>query len=441
MDAGAPGGSGPARRGHPLTASDPVPTELGGPDDLPGAAARDYLARNGVPTDEDRELRAAALARIRAVLGADLAPGGPGTSPLGPGWTETFACQVLRPIGAGALEAAGWLPVDGLRRRCGLPPAGVWAVTDGGRVLAAARVGTGAPADPVEGVLARARERGEVRLLEVLELRALRAAGAAFPEAAAALTAAADVETGLGRRELVRWTSGRRAVAPAPLPGPRRRLVVACSGVDGAGKSTLLEALHRDLTRCGVPVSRVWLRPGMGLGRLSAVAAWVKRRGGMDTRPGIAQVAADPDTVLASRRGLRGWLWSLLVTLAFVAGVRRQHVATRGVVLYDRHLVDALVTLDFAYAGVDLRLQRWLVRALVPKADLSVHLDVPVDEAVRRKPGDPIGELAVRRQVTAYDRWTGRLGGVTRLDATRDPADLRRAALELVLRGGGQDPD
>lgn len=131
-------------------------------------------------------------------------------------------------------------------------------------------------------VLARAEHRGEVRLREVLELRALQGSGRPFPDASPVLTGAADIEVTLGSRDLVRWTSGSRAAAPRPVRTRARadRLVVAVSGVDGAGKSTLLAALERDLERCGLPVSRVWLRPGMGLGPLSALAQRVKRRRG-----------------------------------------------------------------------------------------------------------------------------------------------------------------
>ena len=408
-------------------------------DEVVAASSAAHLRRNRVPDPQEAADREAAAERVRAVLGARLAAGGPAGSPLGTGWTTTFQARVTGPPPAGELAAAGWLPLDGVRRRLGLAADGRWAVTDAaGRVLGAVRVGSSA-SDPVSDVLARARERGEVTLVDVLELAALRRDGHAFPDASSVLTAAADVETGLGRRDLVRWASGRRADPPVRLPGigpRRRRLVVAVSGVDGAGKSTLLEALHTELRRCDLPVGRVWLRPGMGLGPLSAVAAWVKRRRGDDAEPGINRIAAEPGADLASRRGAVGWAWALLVTLSFLAGVRRQHAAARGVVLYDRHLVDALVTLDFAYRGADLRLARWLLHRLVPRADVTVHLDVPVAEAVRRKPGDPIGEPAVRSQVERYEARLAGLRGVVRLDATAEPSELVRRVLALVLDPG-----
>lgn len=407
------------------------------PDEVVAASSAEHLRRNRVPDAQERADREVAAERVRAVLGSRLAADGLVGSSLGTGWTSTFGVQA--PVSVDELARAGWLGLDPVRRRIGLAGDGRWAVTaDDGRVLAAVRVGGGSP-DPVGWVLARARERGEVTLVDVLELAALRRDGHVFPDASPVLTAAADVETGLGRRDLVRWASGRRADPPVRLqvPAPaRRRLVVAVSGVDGAGKSTLLEALQTELRRCDLPVSRVWLRPGMGLGGLSAAAAWVKRRRGEDAEPGINRVAADPGADLASRRGAVGWVWALLVTLSFLAGVRRQHAAARGVVLCDRHLVDALVTLDFGYRGADLRVQRWLLRRLVPRADVTVHLDVPVEEAVRRKPGDQIGVEAVRSQVQRYEARLAGQRGLVRLDATAEPSELVRRALGLVLDPG-----
>jgi thymidylate kinase len=219
------------------------------------------------------------------------------------------------------------------------------------------------------------------------------------------------------------------------LAGGPRRVVVAISGVDGSGKSTLRAALAENLGRAGVPVSTVWVRPGMGLGRLTALAAWGKRLLRQDAAPGLRAMAEPGGTRLASRRGAVGWLWAMLVTVSFLAGVWRQHRAARGVVLYDRHLVDALATLDFAYAGVDLRLPHLLVRALLPRADVRLYLDVPASLAVARKPDDLLGEHAVRRQLAAYGSWLDRLPAATRLDGTLPNEALVGRALG-VLTGG-----
>ncbi len=402
-------------------------------DGLVAAARERFDRRNGVPGPGEAAARERALARIVAVLAPAVRPQDVRGSALGTAWTPEFRVA-LDDVPDEVLRSAGWRSTDRLRSRLGLPSGGRWAVSEGGRVLAAVHLARDLDQDPVACVLERAVARGEVTLSDVLELRALSAEGLPFPDSAAVLTAAADIEIGLDSRLLVRWTSGRRADSPVAVAGgARRRVVVAASGVDGAGKSSLLDNLATDLERAGIPVSRVWLRPGMGLGPLAALAQRIKRRRGADETPGIGRISADPDAVLGSRRGVQGWVWSMLVTTAFVLGVRRQHRAASGVVLYDRHVLDALVTLDFAYTGADLRLQRWLVRRFVPRADVALHLVIEADEAVRRKPGDPIGERAVRRQLEAYADIAPTLPPSVPLDATDSRDELAAVALGLVL--------
>ena len=393
---------------------------------------RTQWTRNGVQDERTRADRHRCLEVLLDVLEDGLGPEGIAVSPLGVDWTEVFDAHLNRPVDAARLIAAGWLPVDSLigdgRPRRAAPRR--WAVLEDGRVLAGVRFVDG-PADPVRSVLEGCRERSEVRLREVVELRRLVREGRRFPVTAAALRAAAEIESGLGGRLLAPWASGRSVAAPAPLPG-RRRLVLAISGVDGSGKSTLRAALAEGLGRAGVPVSTVWVRPGMGMGRLTALAAWGKRLLRQDAAPGVRAMADPAAPRPASRRGAVGYAWALIVSCSFLVGVWRQHRSVRGVVLYDRHLVDALATLDFAYEGVDLRLQHRLVRALLPRADVRLYLDVPADVSVARKPDDVLGEHAVRSQLAAYARWLDRLPPTVRLDATRPTGDLVTEALHVA---------
>src|SRR4051812_3539146 len=145
--------------------------------------------------------------------------------------------------------------------------------------------------DPVRAALDRCRERSEVRLRDVLELRELRRREQPFPVDAGELSTAAQIESGLGGRLLAPWASGSSAAAPAPLRSRRRGAVVAVSGVDGSGKSTVRTALTAELECAGVPVTTVWVRPGMGLGRLTRLAAWAKRLLRQDPQPGLRAMA------------------------------------------------------------------------------------------------------------------------------------------------------
>jgi thymidylate kinase len=102
------------------------------------------------------------------------------------------------------------------------------------------------------------------------------------------------------------------------------------------------------------------------------------------------------------------------------------------VVVYDRHLLDAIVTLDFVYGHSGVRAQSALVRALLPKADLTFYLDVPADVAVARKPGDSYGAFAVREQLARYEEWLVEVPDIVILDGSRPPEDLATEVLAWI---------
>jgi thymidylate kinase len=99
------------------------------------------------------------------------------------------------------------------------------------------------------------------------------------------------------------------------------------------------------------------------------------------------------------------------------------------VVVYDRHLLDALVTLDFVYQGVDLRLHRALVRRFLPRAALSVYLDVAPTVAASRKSDDLFGEVAVRAQL---DRYAALVAQIPRLRVMDGDRSVESLASEIV---------
>lgn len=396
--------------------------------------------------------RAAAL--VEEAVGHLLHPGGLRRSPLGAGWSGDVDAYLAEPASSEYLLARGWLCTDALRRALGeRPRSDHWAVTEGSRVVGAADLIL-RPPPPSAVAVARARRRGELRAREVLELRALvRDGWRPDPADADVLARAADAEGALGGDLLAPWRAGGPGTLPAPLPGLRARLrrlrarrrpgrfVVALSGVDGAGKSGLARALAEDLARAGLPVSQVWARPGAPSATLHRLAQAGRRLLRQRGPHGIERLArgdaAHAVAQLPSRRGLVGRLWSLSVALAYLVDVRRQHRRARGVVICDRHLPDALVTLRLLYPGVDLRLPEALLRRLVPRADLTLLLELPAEEAARRKAGsDAFSSLpAVRAQVRAYadlrERQT--TPGLALLDATRPPDELIRDALRLLL--------
>jgi thymidylate kinase len=105
------------------------------------------------------------------------------------------------------------------------------------------------------------------------------------------------------------------------------------------------------------------------------------------------------------------------------------------VVVYDRHLADALVMLDTAYPGVDLRRAEMLIRRFLPPAAFTLYLEVPPDVAATRKPDDAFGQDFIRRQIDRYGVRLKEVRPLVRLDGTRPEAEVASDALRLVLEG------
>lgn len=390
--------------------------------------------------------REQALAAVAGVLAPYLAPDGLRTSPLGAGWSSDIDAYVVRRPDPAVLSARGWLPLGPLLERLGHRGCDRWAIVEEGEVLTAVDLHDGPPPTPVDAVIARIHRRGEASPRDVLELRALARAGRQLPASCGALAAAAEVEAELGGHDLEAFRSSaregrgrrvRRTPALSRLARAavrrigRRRVVVALSGVDGAGKSTLARVLVDDLRRAGVPATVVWSRPGMRLGLLAGVAKVAKRALGERPEPGVRSVAAGDTRVPRSRQGALGLLWATAVVASYVADSWRFHIAAQGVVVYDRHAVDAAVTLDVLYGGLDLRAHRAAVNRLLPRPDVHVYLDVPADVAVARKPGDTIGERAVHRQLERYGDLVAHAPDVIALSGTDDPC---RNSIDVLAR-------
>jgi len=212
--------------------------------------------------------------------------------------------------------------------------------------------------------------------------------------------------------------------------GRKRTPVVAFSGVDGSGKSSLVRQVADELNNSGVECTVVWTRPGMRLGPFSPIVRGLSRLRGQDV-PRVREIAGGADPT-SSRAGFAGTAWATFITVLFVLDVRWRHHSGRGVKLYDRHVADGVVTLDFVYRGADLRLSRALVRHLVPRADISFYLDVPADVAVARKPGDSFGLFAVEQQLASYDRALAPIRPLIRLDARLPQEDLLRRAVDVI---------
>lgn len=410
-------------------------------------------AENETPSEERARAREQAATLVANALGRELPAGRLRISPLGAGWSKDLDVYVQNPVAPERAENLGWVSLDRLSRG---GPAGRWAIVAEGEVLAGldVHVGEAAERSEVEAVLARCRRRGRVTVREVLELRVLQRNGHALEGPESILAGAARAEAALGGTELTQWLDEQAEMPPIQLPKglpaqlksgaarlTKKPIVVAISGVDGSGKSTLADTLAGELRAAGLDISRVWARPGMEMRLVKFLAKALKRilrKGSGTAVRKVARGEATAETRPSSRRGVIGWTWALLVTLSYIAKVRGALMRSRGVVVFDRHLLDALVTLDFVYEGVSLRLQRALVKALIPKAEVTFYLTITADEAIARKQSVVFGEYAVRKQLEHYERRRAEVERLVDLDATRPAKELTLQALRML---GGRTPN
>jgi thymidylate kinase len=377
------------------------------------------------PQESSRSDRGTTLAEARRVLAGHLRPEGLRVSPLGADWSRDVDAYVTALPSDALLRNAGWLPLEGLLTRLGHDGRGCWTVVADGRVVGKVDLHVADPPDPVGHVLARCRRDG-AGPRELAELAHLRAHGYAVPARPPGRSPLRTLRAVVGTavRPL------RRATGP--------RLVVAVSGVDGAGKSTLTEGLRGALERVGVPHDQVWVRPGMVSPLVDGLVRLLKRATGRSARPGLRAAAQGKASRLPSRRGLLGRVWLTVVMVEFAVAVRRRHLGSRGVVVFDRHRRDAEITLRLFYAAdAGSAAVRW-ARRILPPADLDVHLDVPAEVSLARKSEDVIGQWAVESQLALYDEL---LSGPERpvvLDATRPADDLVLDVFERLTRAGGR---
>ncbi len=134
-----------------------------------------------------------------------------------------------------------------------------------------------------------------------------------------------------------------------------------------------------------------------------------------------------------------GWTWTTLVTLSYLWRARRALLRSE-VAVYDRHLLDVLVTLDFVYGGAAGELHRRLLRVLLLAADLSFYLSLPAEVAIARKRDAVFGEHSVRLQLQLYQRHRSSISSLVVLDATRTSEELAKSVVDRLSGDGSEHP-
>ncbi|MBK5269275.1 MAG: hypothetical protein JJE47_17775 [Acidimicrobiia bacterium] len=383
-----------------------------------------------VPSDQrPSPERTARMDQALARVMADLAAANPSisVSPLGPGWSSDLDVYVSdRQTAVRSASSAGWVELQHILSHLGYPDQCSYAITDEGTILAKADISVGQAGSSSQRAVARADRLPYPDLRAVLEIRKLAESGLDLSTVDPQLIEKlANAEAALGGSVLGDYRS--TDLEPHGLSSEkgssrirRPQVRLAISGVDGSGKSTLTTGLAQALDRCGIPTTTIWTRPGMGLERLDRLARKVRKLR-KDDVTGIRRLAEGQATeTISSRKGITGWVWLCLITFAYLAGIRGQTRRASGVVIYDRHLLDALATVDAIYEGVPSDLQRRLIRWMIPKADLSVWLDLDPELASARKPDDLIGADLVAKQAVAYRRYASLVSGLRRHDGSAD---------------------
>lgn len=198
---------------------------------------------------------------------------------------------------------------------------------------------------------------------------------------------------------------GRRWCGPAGL-------CVAVLGPDGAGKSTLIEHLKERLNGTVAYVEVFHLRPPL---KRRAAAGPVTDPHGQAPHPVWLSWLKIPYYVIA-------------YGLGYILGVR-PHLARSALVLFDRYYDDLLVDPRRYRYGGPMKLA-WFARRFIPRPDLVLILDVPVEQLRRRKQEISVEEL--RRQRAAYRRLGDSLPTGVLLDGSLPADSVTRSACQII---------
>lgn len=414
-------------------------------DAAPGAAV---LWRGSSLTGSDVDLvvlegRDEEVARVLEAEGLSPMPSRPGEVE----WRSGVDREVVLDVWSSWAWPAQYPPLRGVATRATVDPElGLPVAAPHDRLLCfGAEAVAGRPLEKLRPKAAAALEE----LAGGTRVDGLARVAATLPADGPTLPVRAAVRAALGSRAGRAALRARWLGTPVALPpgrsdaGPGR--LVTLSGLDGAGKSSAGLALAEALRAGGRPAIVTWSRVGAEHGALHVLAGAVRR---VLRREMGASSAVDPSVPVGSRAqptsggaaGREGSdpvarAWAVVVALAYARHCRRlTRARRRGVdIVCDRWTADAIVDLRLRYGRRPLA--EHALRALMPRPDVAVLLDVPPEISLQRKPGDQ-DERSLRAMHSLYAELARALP-LARVDAARAPADVRAALRALVAAPPG----
>lgn len=163
----------------------------------------------------------------------------------------------------------------------------------------------------------------------------------------------------------------------------RNARLIAISGVDCSGKTTQISLLMSKLRDKGEKPTYFWSRVGY-TPLFNALRTLLRRIAGEARLP--KGDSPKRDRFLARPGTRRLWLWVAFADMMLQTALHLRLLLLKGhTIVCDRYLDDSESDLIINFGASVARLPGWrLVRAMAPTPDVSILLDLPFEEALRR---------------------------------------------------------
>jgi thymidylate kinase len=221
-----------------------------------------------------------------------------------------------------------------------------------------------------------------------------------------------------------------------------KRKLIVMMGLDGSGKSTQARYACEWLRDRGFPAQVVWMRgesyltrPVLRIGKALLRAPKEEKRGaGIGSGGSYRRYVAGKQSMFRNPILRAVWKTLTLIDLYITFRVAFRRVAgdTR-VVILDRYVYDSLIDIDTAFGsdGAEaVGMLRSPLLALFPEPDAVFLLEIPPEEAMKRK--DDIPSIAyLEERHGLYEKFAD-LTGAIRVDTTGSIEQVRAELTERL---------